>query len=126
MTHQAIERILRQIEARSLDLTCSYAQWLKLAFALSTLGESGRSYFHRLSRFHPEYDPAECDLQFSRCLASKGTGINLGSFFHLAKEAGIPNQTTVRDIEQGKDVKLSNLQAVARVLGLKIEMVEAS
>src|SRR5690606_17653419 len=52
--------------------------------------ESGRSYFHRLSRFHADYDPAECDLQFSRCLQSKGSGISLGTFFHMAKEAGIP------------------------------------
>ena len=88
--HTAIERILHHIEARSLDLTRPYSNWLKLAFALSSLGESGRSYFHRLSRFHPDYDPAECDLQFSRCLESSGGGINLGSFFHMAKEAGIP------------------------------------
>ena len=41
-----------------------------------------------------------------------------------AKAAGIPNQATIRDIEQGKDVKLSNLQAVAAVLGLRIDLVE--
>ena len=88
--HAAVERILQQLENNSLDLTGSYDNWLKLAFALSSLGESGRSYFHRLSRFHPEYDPAESDLQFSRCLESKGSGISLGSFFHMAREAGIP------------------------------------
>src|SRR5690606_21160457 len=88
--HDAVERILKQIEARALDLTSPYENWVKLAFALSGLGESGRSYFHRLSRFHADYDPAECDLQFSRCLQSKGSGISLGTFFHMAKEAGIP------------------------------------
>src|SRR5690606_34660476 len=87
--HAAIERVLKQIESRALDLTTPYAQWINLAFALSSLGESGRSYFHRVSRFHPEYDPAECDLQFTRCLEAKGSGINLGTFFHLAKMAGI-------------------------------------
>ena len=39
------------------------------------------------------------------------------TWYALAKLAGIPNQATIRDIEQGKDVKLSNLQAVAGVLG---------
>ena len=34
--------------------------------------------------------------------------------------AAIPNQATLRDIEQGKDVKLSNLQVVA--LGLVVEV----
>ncbi len=46
------------------------------------------------------------------------------TWYALAKLAGIPNQATIRDIEQGKDVKLSNLQAVADALGLKIEIVE--
>jgi DNA-binding XRE family transcriptional regulator len=46
------------------------------------------------------------------------------TWYALAKEAGIPNQATIRDIEQGKDVKLSNLQAVAAALGLKLDIVE--
>ncbi len=36
------------------------------------------------------------------------------------------NQATIRDIEQGKDVKLSNLQAVASALGLELELVEVT
>jgi hypothetical protein len=46
------------------------------------------------------------------------------TWYALAKLAAIPNQGTIRDIEQGKDVKLSNLQAVAAALGLKLELVE--
>ena len=46
------------------------------------------------------------------------------TWYALARLAGIPNQGTIRDIEQGKDVKLSNLQAVADILGLKLELVE--
>ena len=45
------------------------------------------------------------------------------TWYALAKAAGIPNQATIRDIEQGKDVKFSNLQAVAAALGLKLELV---
>ena len=89
LRHAAIERVLQQIESRALDLTTPYSQWVELAFALSSLGESGRSYFHRLSRFHPDYDPAECDHQYTRCLESKGSGISLGTFFHLAQNNGI-------------------------------------
>jgi hypothetical protein len=47
------------------------------------------------------------------------------TWYALAKRAGVPNQATLRDIEQGKDTKLSNLQAVAAALGLKLELVEA-
>lgn len=46
------------------------------------------------------------------------------TWYALAKRAGIANQATVRDMERGKDVKLSNLLAVARALGLKLELVE--
>jgi DNA-binding XRE family transcriptional regulator len=46
------------------------------------------------------------------------------TWYALAKEAGIPNQATIRDIERGKDVKLSNLQAVAAALGLTLDVVE--
>jgi ribosome-binding protein aMBF1 (putative translation factor) len=46
------------------------------------------------------------------------------TWYALAKLAEIPNQATIRDIEQGKDVKLSNLEAVAAALGLKLELVD--
>ncbi len=46
------------------------------------------------------------------------------TWYALARLAGIPNQATIRDIEQGKDVKLSSLQAVADALGLKVELAQ--
>ncbi len=46
------------------------------------------------------------------------------TWYALAKRAGIANQATVRDIERGKDVRLSNLQAVAAALGLELELIE--
>ena len=46
------------------------------------------------------------------------------TWYALAKLAGIPNQATIRDIEQGKDVKLSNLQSVLDALGLRLELVK--
>jgi len=46
------------------------------------------------------------------------------TWYAVAKLAGIPNSSTVRDIEYGHDAQLSNVQAVARVLGLRLELVE--
>lgn len=46
------------------------------------------------------------------------------TWYALAKLAGIPNSNTVRDIEHGRDAQLSNVQAVARALGLRLELVE--
>lgn len=44
----------------------------------------------------------------------------------LAELAGIEDQSAIRDIEQGQDVRLSDLQRVAAALGLKLELVEHS
>ncbi len=47
------------------------------------------------------------------------------TWYALAKQAGIPNSNTIRDIEQGRDVKLTNLQAVAKALDLSVELIES-
>ena len=46
------------------------------------------------------------------------------TWYTVAKLAGIPNPNTVRDIEYGRDAKLSNVQSVAKVLGLRLELVQ--
>src|SRR3990172_2837279 len=47
------------------------------------------------------------------------------TWYAVAKRAGIPNPSTIRDIEYGRDTKLSSVQAVAAALGLRLELVEA-
>jgi ribosome-binding protein aMBF1 (putative translation factor) len=46
------------------------------------------------------------------------------TWYAVAKRAGVPNPSTVRDIEYGRDTKLSSVQAVAESLGLRLELVE--
>jgi ribosome-binding protein aMBF1 (putative translation factor) len=47
------------------------------------------------------------------------------TWYALAQKAGIPNQTTIRDIEIGRDVKLSNLEAVVKALGMQLALTPA-
>lgn len=47
------------------------------------------------------------------------------TWYAVANAAGIPNPATVRDIEYGRDTKLSSIEAVATALGLKLDLVEA-
>lgn len=55
-----IEIVTQRIEAAGIDITANYQDWLDLGFALAgELGEAGRSYFQRLSRFYPGYDEQE-------------------------------------------------------------------
>ncbi len=46
------------------------------------------------------------------------------TWYAVAKRAGISNPSTVRDIEYGRDTKLSSVQAVAEALGLRLELTE--
>lgn len=87
--------IIDQIETDCYDLTQNYQQWLSIGFALShEFGESGRELFHKVSKFHGEYDPVECDYQYTNCVNSNGSGITMGTFYHLASQAGysLPNE----------------------------------
>ena len=47
------------------------------------------------------------------------------TWYAVARLAGIPNPSTVRDIEYGRDTRLSSVEAVAKALGLRLELVEA-
>ena len=46
------------------------------------------------------------------------------TWYAVAKKAGIPNPNTVRDIEQGADARLSNVEAVAKALALSLAVQE--
>ena len=105
-----IERLAQTVEARKVDITGDYHQWLEIGFALKeALGEDGRSYFHRLSRFYPGYNEDETDKQYDKCMRSKGDGIQPRTLFYFAKLAGIqlrperpvpePKQSPTRGVE---------------------------
>jgi len=72
------------------DIAPTYEQWVNLGFALSSeMGEAGRSYYHHCSSYYSNYNSADTDKQYDKCLRSKRTGITIKTFFLLAKNAGI-------------------------------------
>lgn len=55
-TGDDIEIVTQRIESARVDITEGYSNWRDLGFTLSDqLGENGRDYFHRISRFYPGY-----------------------------------------------------------------------
>jgi hypothetical protein len=70
----------------------------------------------------PKHQPVPTGIAADLRRARKSQGLTYDA---VAKLADIPNSNTVKDIEYGRDVKLSNIEAVAKVLGLKLELVEA-
>jgi hypothetical protein len=67
--------------------------------------------------------PATVGLGAQIRAARKTKGL---TWYAVARLAGIPNPATIRDIEFGRDAKLSNIEAVAAALGLKLELVESN
>jgi ribosome-binding protein aMBF1 (putative translation factor) len=69
----------------------------------------------------PRLQPARTGIAARIRTARQDRGL---TWYAVAKEAGIPNPSTVRDIEYGRDTKLSSVQAVAKALGLRLELVK--
>ena len=87
---RSVEAIIQQIESQQIDIAPTYNDWRNIGFAFADeFGESGRDFFHRISRFYPNYSAEECDRQFNNCLKANGQGISIKTFFHLAKQARI-------------------------------------
>lgn len=84
-----IRYVVRWLMEHRIDITQGYDNWVRLGFALSAgLGEAGRDLFHQLSSLNEEYNPTECDKQYTACLHGKGQGVSVRTFFHMAGEAG--------------------------------------
>ena len=100
-----VKEIIDEIEAKKIDITSDYVEWRNLGFAFSfSFGEAGRVLFQRISKFYAEYDEAECNDQFDKCLKAKGQGISLKTFFYHAQKAGVKNRTSTKanvEIQQG-------------------------
>lgn len=85
-----VEVIIKRLEESRTDITANYVDWRDIGFALADeFDESGRNYFHSISRFYPEYSHSVCDKQYDNCLKAKGHGVSIKTFFHLAQQAGI-------------------------------------
>ena len=85
-----IELLTAIVEARRVDITGDYHQWLEIGFALkAALGEDGRSFFHRISSIYPNYSETEADKQYDKCMRSKGSGIGPQTLFYFAGQYGI-------------------------------------
>lgn len=86
---QAREVTNRIIQA-GIDLTDDYNDWFRIGSALAYgLGETGRDLYHDLSQMSSKYNAAECDKKYDNCLRTSNGSITLGTFYQMAKDAGI-------------------------------------
>jgi len=67
-----VEHIVQQIEAKRIDLTNSYADWVKIGFAIAAkYQDMGADLFHRVSAISPKYDPQACDRKYKALCQTK-------------------------------------------------------
>ena len=85
---------VQALESSGIDITTGYDEWLSIGFALSSLGESGRDLYHRVSQFHPDYDHTDCDKKFDNFLQTGNGSVTLGTFFQKCHDQGINPKLT--------------------------------
>mgnify|MGYP000038365347 CR=1 FL=1 len=87
-----VERTIEKLEEQSIDITDDYNDWIRIGFAFAReFGEEGRDLFHRVSSISPKYDTHRADVAYDSFLSADepANPATLGTFFHLAKEAGV-------------------------------------
>lgn len=91
-----VDRCVEKIEQSGIDITNSYNDWYRIGMALAELGETGRYYFHAVSRQYSGYKYAEADKKFTDCLRRiprSGMGgrgpVGLATFFSVCLDYGI-------------------------------------
>lgn len=76
------------ISSRGIDITSNYENWMKVGFALASLGESGRHFFHVCSSQNVKYNRDETDRKFDNLLKGNGS-ITIATFFKICKDYGV-------------------------------------
>lgn len=85
---EKVEKVIQLIEQKGVDITSSYADWIVIGAALyDEFGDFGSSYFHRVSKFHPDYNFRDCEKKFNQCRGLNRSKIN--AFFGVANAYGI-------------------------------------
>lgn len=118
-TASDFDNIIRQINARRINICESYQDWLKVGFALADqFGESGREYFHQISQHSDKYNSSATDNQYKYCLKSNNSDkARISTIYYLAQCNGIKitsenTKIIVRATRNGKKAGLKKDQII--------------
>ncbi len=101
-----VEKLIEQINGTRNDITSNYDDWLKIGFALeSEFGESGRNYFHEISKLNSDYNSEVCNQQYDKCVKNNNSGITIKTLFHIAKQNGIAIKSLNKNVSQAPQQK---------------------
>jgi hypothetical protein len=123
-----ITKVVEEIEQYKLDITSDYTSWRNIGFAFAdALGEKGRNFYHRVSKFNHDYNPEICNDQYTKCLKATGTGISIRTFFFMAKSNGINLSSVERKYpeyfkDDPKDEKTEDIPKKTQTNGNKFHL----
>jgi len=99
-TERHLAAVVERIETHKMDICGEYSsEWLLIAFCLSTLGEAGRGYFHRVSALSEKYDEKDADAKFDNAIATSRF-TTPWKFFQIAKDYGVDVSKPKRETAQ--------------------------
>jgi hypothetical protein len=81
----SVEKNLNIIQEKRIDIALSYEDWFSIGCSIANeFGESGREYFHTLSKMSDKYKHSDTEKQYNNCLKNK-YGFSIATFFHYCK-----------------------------------------
>jgi hypothetical protein len=87
---EALERLCSLVESAGVDIAPNFDQYIEVAFGIAnSVGEAGRTAFHRLCSLCPKYEAEKADKLFTDAIAKGKGGNGLGSVFYLTEQAGV-------------------------------------
>ena len=123
-----IEKLIEVINGTRNDITSNYDDWLKIGFAIeSEFGETGRNYFHEISKINSDYNAETCNEQYDKCVKNNNSGITIKTLFHIAKQNGIVIKSLNRNVSQKpkqKSIKYSSNDEENKITTNKFTITE--
>ena len=102
-----VGRMVQEAVTIGANIAPDYKTYRDLAFAIANgFGEGGRQWFHALCRSDAKYNSQQADNQFDHALKGKKSGITVGTFYWMLKQAGVKLPST--------DVSAQNAVMVAK------------
>ena len=89
LTTHRVRQLVEQIERTRTNIADHYPVWHAIGCALaSEFQESGRQFFHTLSKQSDKYQPDQCDKQYDNCIKSCQR-TTISTLFYYCQKAGI-------------------------------------
>lgn len=84
-----VNKLIAEIETQGVNMAEYYDDWFALGQSIANeFGESGRGYFHIISRQSPKYNPYGCEYQYDKCLKNCSRK-SIRTFFWYCKQFGL-------------------------------------